>query len=98
MGTLTNKEKADYLDKLELELRRNYVDKNKATAVLRLKGFYGDWLEVGIVFNKDYEVYKKVMIDELIKGITTHTWYVVNPGFLNKYYKQKWYREARNLD
>ena len=77
MGTLTNKEKADYLDKLELELRRNYVDKNEATAVLRLKGFYGDWLEVGIVFNKDYEVYKKVMIDELIKGITTHTWYVV---------------------
>ena len=53
MGTLTNKEKADYLDKLELELRRNYVDKNEATAVLRLKGFYGDWLEVGIVFNKD---------------------------------------------
>ena len=40
MGTLTNKEKADYLDKLELELRRNYVDKNEATAVLRLKGFY----------------------------------------------------------
>ena len=42
MGTLTNKEKADYLDKLELELRRNYVDKNEATAVLRLKGFYDE--------------------------------------------------------
>ena len=95
---LTDKEKADFLDKLELELRRNHVDKSKANIVLRLRGFYGDYLEVGVVYNPDYEIYKKIMTEDLIKGVESNLYYVVNPGFINRYYKQKWYRKVRNLD
>ena len=61
-----------------------------------LSSIYLLYGEEKYLIENDVKKIKKIF-GELIKGIKTHTWYVVNPGFLNKYYKQKWYREARNL-
>ena len=97
MGNLTAKEKASYLEQLDNELCKGYVDKKADNMKLRLMGFYGDYLEVGIVYDKGYEIYKKITTEDLINGVKSRSVYVINPGFLNRYYKQKWYREARNL-
>lgn len=45
----------------------------------------------------DTEFHKKINANELLNGIKSGAVYVRNPSFFNKIFKQKWYREARNL-
>lgn len=87
----------------QLELIDNLItkqnDSNKKTAIkkIKIRGLYLNYLEVAIYFDKDYEIYKKATTEDFIDMISKGKIYIMNPGFLNRYFKQKWYREIRNL-
>lgn len=65
-----------------------------ATTKIEVKSFYGDYLEVAVRVGEGFETYKKITLSDMVNGIQNGVIYVVNPSFVNRYYKQKWYTKA----
>lgn len=98
MDKIKMAEKAKQLELIDnLITKQNDLNKKTAIEKIKIRGFYLNYLEVAIYFNKDYEIYKKATTEDFIDMISKGKIYIMNPGFLNRYFKQKWYREIRNL-
>ena len=93
--SMTDRDKAFSLRDLDdVIVKFNERNKKGATTKIEVKGFYGDYLEVAVRVCAGFETYKKITLSDMTTGIQNGVIYVVNPSFVNKYYKQKWYTKA----
>lgn len=93
--SMTDRDKAFSLINLEdVIVEFNERNKKGATTKIEVKGFYGDYLEVAVRVSEGFETYKKITLSDMVNGIQNGVIYVVNPSFVNRYYKQKWYTKA----
>lgn len=80
------------LNLLEVTMDRcNVRNKDTATIVIEVVGFNGEYLNVDVRVCEGFTTHKKILTSTCLEGLEQGKIYIVNPSFVNRYMKQKWY-------